>query len=387
MRKLSKSRFFVGALFGSLVLGACNKNAPQQSLVTSFSDSRGINVIQTTPENGAANVPLDADFSIILDEKVDAYSAIPENFEIFNTSGDRIGAKLVSTKFIQHPQDPSRVVSKISVALPGGVYLLPNNTYTFHWGETNPEIITSENVAAFGIQSIYLAPLRAGSIEFSTGDTFTNSPGASNHLEVLSMSPGRALGRGSSFEFSASLGDVFNRSGRNSYLTVRPKSEIRIHFSEPIVDLGSEYSLEMNGFSELPPTPIDQFGHMGVFTFSKDIKFSDVFIDAADSTYNQWINFRNSLSNRLRGKVRTENGRRTLIFELDPSCEPASLCQYPEWPGSVVVVVLRDLRSWQTQKTLVDNTYISGFIHFPGFRFDSGIIFDSIFGNAGGSGS
>ncbi|MGA0164339.1 MAG: hypothetical protein ACO3LE_08895 [Bdellovibrionota bacterium] len=386
MRKLSKSRSFVGALFGSLALGACTNNAPQQSFIPSFSEFQSINVIQTSPENAATGVPLDTDFSIILDEKVDAYSAIPENFEIFNSSGDRVGAKLVSTKFVQHPQDPNRVVSKISVALPGGVYLLPNNTYTFHWGETNPEIITGENANAFGIQSIYLAPLRAGSVEFTTGDQFINRPGSSNHLEVLSMSPGRALGRGSSFEFNASLGDVFNRSGSSSYLTVRPKSEIRIHFSEPIVDLGSEYSLETNGFSELPPTPIDQFGHMGVFTFSKDIKFSDVFIDAADSTYNQWINFRNSLSNRLRGKVRTENGRRTLIFELDPSCEPTSLCQYPEWPGSVVVVVLRDLRSWQTEKTLVDNTYISGFIHFPGFRFDSGVIFDSIFGNAGGSG-
>lgn len=387
MRILSKWMIFGNVLLGSLILSSCKNNASQQSLVTSFSDSRGINVIQTTPVNAATDVPLDTDFSIILDEKVDAYSAIPENFEIFNASGDRVGAKLVSTKFIQHPQDPNRVVSKISVALPGGVYLLPNDTYTFHWGETNPEIITGENANAFGIQSVDLAPLRAGSIEFTTGDQFTNRPGTSNHLEVLSMSPGRALGRGSSFNFSASLGDVFNRSGGSSYLTVRPKSEIRIHFSEPIVDLGSEYALEMNGFSELAPTPIDQFGHMGVFTFSKDIKFSDVFIDSADSTYNQWIEFRNSLSNRLRGKVRTENGRRTLIFELDSSCEPASLCQYPEWPGSVVVVVLRDLKSWQTEKTLVDNTYISGFIHFPGFRFDSGVIFDSIFGNAGGSGS
>jgi hypothetical protein len=382
MRNLKK---FIGIF--AWALGSCSNDGPPKSLVNLYGVSGGINVIQSFPENGALDVNLDSDFSIILDERVDAYSAISENFEIFNDSGDRIGAKLVSTKFVPHPQDPNRSVSKVSVSLPGGVYLLPNRTYTFHWGETNPAIATAENVNALGIQSIFGDRLRAGNIEFTTGESFRNSALVSPSLEVLSVSPGRSLGRGSSFRFNASLGDLLNRSSANSYLTVRPKSEIRIHFSEPIVDLESEYTLEQHGLSELSPTPIDQFGHMGVFTFSKDTQFDRVFKDFADSPFDQWIQFRNSLSQRLQGKVRTENRRRTLIFELDQTCSPAHLCEYPEWPGSVVIVVLRDLKAWQTQKTLKDNTHIFGFVHFPGFRFNSGVIFNSIFGNPGGGGT
>src|SRR5690606_21632018 len=88
------------------------------------------------PANNATNVPLDTTLTITFDQKIDAYSAIPQNFELWTDDGTRVGAeKLVSTRFIKHPSYPDFYVSQITVSLKG-TYLLPNMKYYFMWGES-----------------------------------------------------------------------------------------------------------------------------------------------------------------------------------------------------------------------------------------------------------
>lgn len=359
-------------LFAVSLLAACAKDLPESKEIP-IPIVSALSILETEPANGATDVPLDTTITITFDQKIDAYSAIPQNFEIWTDDGTRVGVeKLVSTRFIKHPHYPDFYVSQVTVSL-NGTYLLPNMKYYFMWGESQA---TDSDIDpnALGIQSLFGARLPQGGISFTTGTEYSSINKSA--LEVLAVSPGRSLTRGKVFEFDAEFGDLFSRSSENSYVTVNKRAAIQMQFSEPFVDRGSEYDLIQNGLRELAPTSVDEFGNMIIFTVSKDIKFNELYNSVRELDWEDWIGFRDSIQNRLRGTVRSTNGRKTLIFELDDDCSEPQLCQYPEWPGSVVVVVLKDLKSWQSNKVFLDNIHISGFIHFPGFTMANPISFD-----------
>lgn len=362
---------FVPALILSFLV-ACAKDLPEKKEIP-IPIVSALSVLETSPKDGETNVPLDTQFTITFDQKVDAYSAIPQNFEIWTSDGARVGVeKLVSTRFIKHPDFDDFYVSQITVSL-NGTYLLPHTKYYFLWGEGQSENGNIDQ-AVLGIQSLFGARLSQGGISFTTGDQYHNLE--HSNLEVLAISPGHCFSRGKSFEFNAGFGDLLNRSSEESYITWQKRSPITIHFSEPIVDRQSELDLIQNGFRELQPTPIEDFGNMIVMVLSRDISFNELFNSVRELSWNDWISFRSSIQDRLQGKVYSKNSRKTLVFELDEYCEGNLRCEYPEWPGSVVVIVMRDLKAWQTNKQLLDNLTICGFIHSPGFTINNPISFD-----------
>ena len=344
-----------------------------------------VGVLSTFPEQGATNIDLDTSIEITLDQQVDAYSAIPDNFQLYSEDGTTVGgAKLVSTKFITDPRDNTKYVSMIRVTLQGE-YLIPDTRYIFTWGE--PKDLQDKNANAYGIMNFYGDRLPAGALSFTTGKSY--SALRSTTFDVMTMSPGRLLSRGKVFNFEGSLKDLIDRGSTESYLTVAKDTPIRILFNQPIGWIGGIDPIS-GPLPEIPPTPIERFPGLMVALFDSETAFDQLFASVLNLDGDSWNNFRTTYAHRLNGSVRSVNSRKTLIFELDHDCNGNRICEYPDTVAQAVVVIVRGLKANITEQKIggterYEDFVIGGFIHFSGVSVESPLKFIWDFGNSGGS--
>jgi len=374
----AQSKIWLCLLSLSTILNACGGDSGSSKNSKLLPDFAQLEILSTYPKHASSGFPLDGEIVLTFDQKVDSYSAIPENFELWTSDGDRVATpKLISSQFVPNPNNKDLEVSEMRFRL-DGEYLLPETQYIFMWGDLS-QSASDVDPAALGIQNLYGAPLPNGGIRFTTGTELTRFP--IDDLEVLAMSPGRIISKGKAFEFDSSLDSLLNRSANDSYITVSKNSPIRIRFSEPIVDQISKFDLEDNGFSELKATSIEDFPNMMVALFDTQTKYSQIFASMANLATPEgeqaWNEFRTSYEGRLKGKVWTTDGRRTLNFALNAGET------YPDTTAQVVIVIIWDLYSWQTFHRLPDNFMVAGFLHFSGVQFDATFPWDML--NGGGS--
>jgi hypothetical protein len=334
-----------------------------------------VQILSTFPEHDATNLPLDTHLEITFDQKIDAYSAIPENFEIYSTEGAKVGGtKLVSTKFVPDPRDSRQMVSQIRVSLQDR-FLSPNMRYIFTWGEPKEGI---ENADAYGVMNLFGDRLRAGAIAFTTGNSY--SPLRSDRFDIVSVSPGRVMSRGTSFNFSGKLKDIFDRGSTEAFFTASKDTPIRITFNKAIGRVAGIDPVTGPILPEIPPTSIESFPIMMVGLFDTQTEFDTLFASLLNQNQSSWNTFRTSYLQRLSGSVRTVNSRKTLVFELDNDCPSQRICEYPDTTAQAVIVMLRGLRSHITNEKIGgeerwEDFVTTGFIHFSGFSTQSPLQF------------
>lgn len=359
----------------SLLLAACSssKKSSDDTIPSVFGL---VSILSTYPNHDDTNVLLDTHFEITFDQKIDAYSAIPENFEIFADDGGKVGGtKLVSSKYVPHPNNPNELVSQIRLTL-SREFLMPETRYIFAWGTPKDEL--APDVAnAYGIMNLKGDRLDAGAIAFTTGKDYSGF--RSQKMDVLTMSPGRVLSRGKNFEFSGKLKDLFDRSSSESYITTAKDTPIRILLSQPIDWIGGIDPIDRI-LPEIPRTQIEEFPHMMIALFDSETAYDQLFASVLNLSGDAWATFRTSYSRRLSGSVYSTNSRRTLIFELDNDCPGARFCEYPDTIGQAVVVIVKGVKAYPTQEKLggedrSEDFVIGGFIHFSGFQAESPLKF------------
>jgi len=370
----------------ALSLMACSGKSKKSNNNTIPFSLNSVGILSTFPEQGATNINLDTAIEITFDQRVDAYSAIPENFQLYSEDGTTVGgSKLVSTKFVPDPRNANNLVSLIRVTLQGE-FLIPDTRYIFTWGE--PKDLQDKNANAYGIMNFYGDRLPAGALSFTTGKNY--SPLRSNTFDILSMSPGRIFSRGKVFNFEGSLKDLIDRGSTESYLTVAKDTPIRILFNQPIGWIGGIDPVS-GPLPEIPPTPIERFPGMMIALFDSDTAFDQLFASVLNLSNDAWSDFRTSYAHRLNGSVRTVNSRKTLVFELDHDCNDNRVCEYPDTIAQAVVVIVRGLKANITEQKLggterYEDFVMGGFIHFSGVSVESPLKFIWNFGsNNGGS--
>jgi len=370
----------------ALGLTACSGKSKKPSDTNGIPFSiNNVGILSTSPEQGATDIKLDPSIEITFDQRIDAYSAIPENFQLYSENGTTVGGtKLVSTKFVTDPRDDKKLVSLIRVTLQGE-FLIPDTRYIFTWGE--PKDLSDKNASAYGIMNFYGDRLPAGAISFSTGKNFSSL--RSNTFDILSMSPGRVFSRGKVFNFEGSLKDLIDRGSTESYLTVTKNAPIRILFSDAIGWIGGIDPISGVPLPEIPPTPIERFPGLMVALFDSDTAFDQLFASVLNLNNDAWSSFRTSYTRRLNGSVRSVNSRRTLVFELDQDCNGSRICEYPDTVAQAVVVIVRGLRANITGQKLggierYEDFIMGGFIHFSGLSVESPLKFIWDFGGNNG---
>lgn len=359
-----------------LILAACSKGSGDSVKNTQdflSSDFCSVNLISSYPPHRSEGFPPDGEISIIMDQKLDSYSFLQDNFELFDQDGDRVGGRLdISGRYVDNPNGPGQV-TELRIRR-HGQYLEPKTRYTLMWGEVPGDKLDDPDLAALGIQSVNGCIFGNNGLVFTTGTEYSDFINSSE-LKVLSLSPGRILARGKDIDFNADFGALLNPADSKSYITLSRFAPIRIRFSQPIIDDLSALDIEENGFSELPPTDIAEFTNMMVGVFDVDTRFDQLFasvlnIDPTDpASVAAWNDWRNSYEGRLNGRVFTTDGRKTLNFVLADGEE------YPDTLAQVVIVVVWNVKGYQSFHRLTDNFVVGGFLHYSGFRVDSPITF------------
>jgi hypothetical protein len=208
-------------------------------------------------------------------------------------------------------------------------------------------------------------PLISGSTTFITSNQYSDSSQA--FLKIRAITPGKLISGGS-------FGSESLRDAISSYTTWVANTPIRVLFTEPIRHF-SETTSALVQRPEIPPTPISQFGGMVVGVLSSSTMTSSLLQNMSNAMTNTaaWNQFvQQNFYQQLSGKVRTENGRRVLVFELDPGAT------YPDDIAQAIVVVVNgffDLESFgtATPKALENNGMAVGaFLHFSGVTLPTG---------------
>lgn len=352
----------------AVILASCAQAPQDPSNANNRPNIGALSIHSSSPSHGESQVCLDHVFKLIFDDKVDAYSAIPDNFEVWTIHGDRVGGdKLVSTKFVEHPDIPGRIVSEIKVSLVD-TYLTPQQEYYFMWGEanaSNPDIDPN----AFGIQNLLGYATESGAVRFTTANCFNDIN--SQAFDVVSMNPGRILTRGKVFDIGNDLSNLLNGNRNNSFVTFQENANIRITFNQslsriPGVDPAS------GPLGEVPSTPIQDFPYLSVIVLDATTQFEQLFASVISLDVQGWQDFRTTYSNRLNGRVYSTNGRRTLVFELNDGDS------YPDSLAQAVFVIGRGFEAEignADDIKLRDDLLIGGFMHFSGFSSSSPIQF------------
>lgn len=363
-------------MIASLLLGCAQSVDPaDQSSVRGLVGKLLIH--STDPVNGQTGVCLDHRFKVIFEEKVDAYSAVPDNFEVWTTTGNRVGGeRLVSTKFIPHPNDSSKTVSEVTVTFPD-TYLSPGQEYYLVWGEPRTDV-PDVNPAALGIQNLIGYRAESGSVRFQTENCLNDVN--SQKFELLSVSPGRILTRGKVFDIEGELDNLINRDKNNSFITLQKNAKIRMTFNQPIDRIPGVDPVS-GPLGEIRDQPLDEFPSLAIFVIDANTRFDQLYYSLLNLDQNAWEAFRTSFGERLQGTLSTTDGRRTILFELAPGES------YPDTVAQAVVVVARDilaLNAPSSANQLEDNLAIASFIHFSGFGFESPVSFfyDQLFNQA-----
>lgn len=338
-----------------------------------------LTVHSTSPTQGAKGVCLDHQFKVLFNDKIDAYSAVADNFEIWSVNGNRVGGdKLVSTRFVPHPDDSERLVSEVSISLQNE-FLFPFQEYFLMWGEPRTDD-DSIDPNSLGIQNLLGFRATSGAVRFSTDNCLQDMN--SQEFEVISMSPGRILTRGRIFDISAEVSNLLNRNRNNSFITFQKDARIRITFNQPLDRIDGVDSAS-GPLGEINNVPISQFPSLAVFVLDANTRFDQLYFSLMNLDQNAWESFRNSYINRFNGSVSTTNGRRTLLFQLPPGEA------YPDTLAQAIFVVGRDLRALNAPSSnnqLKDNLFVGGFMHFSGFGTSSPIkfLYDQLGNNSSG---
>lgn len=323
-----------------------------------------IQMVDSQPKTGARDVPLDTQIFVTFGDKIDVYSVIPENFELWTADGDRVGAPLlVSHELVDDPQGSGKKVSRVKIELYDSL-LSPFTTYILAWGSTQ---ITDENgnVTSLGIAGLKGESGQSESVSFTTGDELASEIHTRSEFKVESISPGRVLSRGKVFDFSASLGSLVNPSVQDAYLTTNPRAPIVYNFTQPFLVDDDGLNPPLEDLSSVNGIPIENFPHMVVATFDAATPYDQLFAYLLDVTSDPqaWNDFRGTYDGRLNGKVYSANGRRSLVFRLDEDE------RYPDTGAQVVVSVVTGLRSFVDNEKLTDNFTSSVMIHLTRFSF------------------
>lgn len=376
-----QSRFFYSilcSLIAQLTFTACSSITSSNTKQLDTFASGKMSVIQTIPADGEAGFPINGSIHLIMSETVDAYSDNPANFEIFDESGNRVaGKKIISSRFVVDPRDSTKITSLVSIHFLDRS-LMPNSEYVLAWGAVKPGE-DAQNYAAYGVQSLTGNRLSAGGIQFKTGtcylDFIEDAANSMNqncgsipntNLNVVATSPGVELTKENLNKFDKALGDLVNLNLDNSYFTVNPRTPITVRFSEAIAGSDDQDLLGTSGaVPEMPRTPISQFSNMRVFVLDIDTflgEFTTRAMQVAENPGNFHELFA-PFANRLSGSVYTKDGRKTLVFELDPNET------YPDASfGQVVVFAVWNMTGIRTYRTLDNNLFIGGFVHIPDFQ-------------------
>lgn len=382
-------------------LQACSSASQQDAAtrgVNNFSFARmGVN--KTMPAANATNVPINAPIRIITSQPVDAYSANPLNFAIFDEFGNHIGAeKSVSSRYIPHPDNPSIPTSEIIIRL--NQNLFPNRDYVVSWGnpKERPQQDGDIDPAILGIRGLNGAIMETGGFKFTTGSCtlgFGNSTNGEEapvncdfvnqrELEIVSISPGVEMDEGIVNNFTDTLSNILGEGRDSKYFTVAGRTDIRIRFSEPFVDEQHQAEINFNGLSPLAPMPIQDFSSLYVFVVDSStvVEFQELWGSmlniAVDENSSQadiaqaeliWNDFRDS-TQALNGNVYSNSDRTELIFELAPGEF------YPNTGGQAVIVLARRMQGYESGRPLSNDNFIAGFVNFTGFQDISQMAFD-----------
>jgi hypothetical protein len=334
-------------------------------------DSAGRPVVNFLPINEQMRVNPDEEIRITFNRRIDSYSARPENFELFTDEGARVPGNVTPTaRFVPDPSgaknsDGSPVLVSQLKLRPPNRFFLPMRRYFLMW-RASPEGSANAPAELTGIRDESgTVPLISGSTTFITSNQYSDSSQA--FLKIRAITPGKLISGGS-------FGSESLRDAISSYTTWVANTPIRVLFTEPIRHF-SETTSALVQRPEIPPTPISQFGGMVVGVLSSSTMTSGLLQNMSNAMTNTaaWNQFvQQNFYQQLSGKVRTENGRRVLVFELDPGTT------YPDDIAQAIVVVVNgffDLESFgtATPKALENNGMAVGaFLHFSGVTLPTG---------------
>ena len=352
-------------------------------------DSTGRPLVQFIPISDQMRVNPDEEVRITFNRRIDAYSARPENFELFTDEGARVPGNVTPTaRFVPDPSGAQNsdgspaLVSQLKLRPPSR-FFLPMRRYFLMWRSSGqPDTNTPPELAGIRDETGKMALLN-GSTTFVTSNEYSDSSLA--NLKIRSISPGKLISNGS-------IGSEKLRDAISNYTTWVANTPIRVMFSEPIRHF-TETTNALIQRPEIPPTPISQFGGMVVGVLSSSTLTSSLMQNLSNAINNSsaWAQFvQQNFYQQIPGKVRTENGRRVLVFELDPGAT------YPDDIAQAIVVIVSgfyNLESFGTAvpKTLENNgVAVGAFLHFSGLQLPTGfqdprtILFNFLVGNPGG---
>jgi len=351
-------------------------------------DSSGKPITDFLPISEQMKVNPDEEIRLTFNRKIDAYSARPENFELFTDEGARVPGNVTPTaRFVpdpsgaQNPDGSPVLVSQVKLRPPNR-FFLPMRRYFLMW-RASPEVTENTPAELAGIRDeTGTMPLMNGSTSFVTSNQYSDS--SQSNLKIRSISPGRLISSGS-------VGSQSLRDAISNYTTWVANTPIRVLFTEPIRHYTETASQIQR--PEIPPTPINQYSGMLVGVLSSSTITSQLLQNMSSAWTNNaaWLQFvQQNFYQQLSGKIRTENGRRVLVFELDPGAT------YPDDMAKAIVVIIQGFTNLEsfgsgTAKTLENNgVAVGAFLHFSSFSLPTGfqdprtILFNALMGNPGG---
>ncbi|TVQ79748.1 MAG: hypothetical protein EA369_04115 [Bradymonadales bacterium] len=319
------------------------------------------------PLQDLAIVPRDPRIRLVFSDPLDLASGFEFQYQLLTSSGEHIGGeKIVSSRLIDHPEDPSRKVTEVTIEFPDRL-LMPGLTYTLTWAghgssfqNTNPDI----NRELLGLQTVREIPVRAGSIRFRVGDEFLFPK--TGGFRVLGCSPGQVLDFKNNSDFFGNLANNLSPFSSRSSLVINKRAPIRCDFSDRIDRIQgidpTAFDVSDENLPDFKNKSLSQFPGMVVGVLDQNTNLSALFSDAQTSTDSSGqLNLQNAhliYNNRIQGKVSSESNRRTLVFQ--PSQD------YPEGLGKMIIYMIGNLRALTTKEDLAEPVYIGGFIHSSG---------------------
>ncbi|MDB5038521.1 MAG: hypothetical protein JWQ35_2049 [Bacteriovoracaceae bacterium] len=333
--------------------------------------STNLNITSTSPANAAQNVALDQPILISFDQRIDSASVHPSQVEIWTEGGNKVSVsqELIGGQFVGNTS-----VLKIR----SGNDWSPTTKYYVALRGQVAANSSASTAALAGIQSITGAPLSPTSLSFTTGTDYLL--GASNGApQVTAITPGLVFKGGGSTASSTFATDLVGAT------TVVPNNDIKINFStaikHPAVDPFDNSKLT----TEIPPTSTDIISGMIVATLDSGTPVSSFISSIPDAATHpaEWQAFlQSALSSRLKGTVHTENSRKLLVFQLDPSSS------YPDNGdvaniAQVVIVIVQGFVSVDQDRPLLHSPVVGGFVHISSYKLDTGFTLPSVTGSLG----
>lgn len=328
---------------------------------------------ESTPR---AQVKVDDFIYLTFSQKVDDLSFFPENFELWDEDFNRIPftTALMNSDIRLNDDGTCDVVGGAGVPTTAQTFTSNEEIIRTHTLRIRPSALQSfQNLVAIWrnaatarraadpvpgvIASATGAELEGDSVKIGVGDQYSGF----NSIRIKStIRPGLCFDRISNINQSFSLSYLFNGSG---LVTLNRRANISIEFQEPVYQVTHDVDPEAKR-REMAPTDLRNYPGLVVYALDANTDWNSLYDALSRLDQNSWFTYLQG--QRLNGSVKSTNGRRNYVFELEAGRN------YPDGAAKIIIAAYRGFRGINNNKPTDKDLSVCGFFHSSGFTLPTG---------------